>query len=183
MTAAISWLQTAILISECLKLDGDGEIPGCDIVISETNAIVTNIEDVVTLSSNAVPRDSQAVVVDTLVVPNQTTAIPVTLCSGGTSSTTTTTASTTISVDPTLVVLKTFTCRPMNRKVELEWSTEAEIDNAGFNIYRSTNDKAYKRINDDLIPAQGPVASGAAYAFVDSGVPDRSRCSYILEDV
>jgi len=62
-----------------LKLDADGDIPGADMLITDTNATVTNIMDLVTVVSNAVPLDTHSIVTDTNVVPTQTTAVPVSL--------------------------------------------------------------------------------------------------------
>ena len=50
--------------------------------------------------------------------------------------------------EATLVALSSFTATPSDRKVILEWTTESEIDNAGFNLYRSkSEDGEYIKIN------------------------------------
>jgi predicted outer membrane repeat protein len=84
---------------------------------------------------------------------------------------------------PTLIELSSFTATPANAKVILEWSTASELDNAGFNIYRAGADGAYVQINDEIIPADGNSANGAAYQFVDNNVQNRQTYSYKLEDV
>ncbi len=62
--------------------------------------------------------------------------------------------------------------------------TESEIDNAGFNIYRSeTEDGEYIKINDSLIPAQGSSTQGASYEFTDTDVKNRKTYYYKLEDI
>ena len=64
------------------------------------------------------------------------------------------------------------------------WNTEAEIDNAGFNIYRSTaEDGEYEKINDALISAQGSPTQGASYTFIDSGLRNGKTYYYKLEDI
>lgn len=85
---------------------------------------------------------------------------------------------------PTLIELSSFTAKPMNNKVELEWVTESELDNYGFYIYRSeTEDGVYVRINDELIPAKGSITQGAKYKFDDKDANNRQKYCYILEDV
>ena len=84
----------------------------------------------------------------------------------------------------TLITLSTFTAAPSHDKVIIRWTTDAEIDNAGFNLYRADGeDGEYVRINDDLIPAQGSPSQGADYEFTDNNVQNRQTYWYMLEDV
>jgi hypothetical protein len=84
----------------------------------------------------------------------------------------------------TLIALSSFTATPKNKEVILEWKTESEIDNAGFNLYRSeTEDGEYEKINASLIPAQGSSTQGASYEFVDKDVKNRKTYYYKLEDI
>ncbi len=86
--------------------------------------------------------------------------------------------------ESTLIKLSSFSAYPHNKKIILEWSTESETDNAGFNIYRCfAGDDKYMRINDFLIPAEGSPTEGASYEFVDEGVKNRTRYYYKLEDL
>jgi hypothetical protein len=69
-------------------------------------------------------------------------------------------------------------------KVTITWTTASEIDNAGFNIYRSTEENgAYTRITTELIPAKGSPSDSATYQFVDKPVKNRTTYWYKLEDV
>ena len=69
----------------------------------------------------------------------------------------------------TLIALSSFTATPKNKEVILEWKTESEIDNAGFNLYRSESENGeYMKINTSLIPAQGSSTQGASYEFIDT---------------
>jgi len=101
--------------------------------------------------------------------------------------TTTTTiqqSTTTTTAPATVINLSSFTATPKFSKVIIQWSTEAEIDNAGFNIYRSeTEDGNYIKINDSLIPAQGSSTQGASYEFTDTNVQNRKTYYYKLEDI
>jgi hypothetical protein len=89
-----------------------------------------------------------------------------------------------ICVPGTLIDLSSFTAKPSNGRVKLEWSTEAEIDNAGFNIYRSeSGDVGYEKINPELIAAKGSETKGAKYVFIDNIAKNRKTYFYKLEDI
>lgn len=80
------------------------------------------------------------------------------------------------------ISLVSFTASVDGERVTLTWETGAEIDNAGFNLYRATRlDGAYTQINAALIPAEGDVFAGASYSFVDT--PGSGTFYYLLEDV
>jgi hypothetical protein len=91
----------------------------------------------------------------------------------------------TVELCPTTAIeLGSFTAIPKVGKVILQWATETETDNAGFNIYRSTSkDGDYTKINTSLIPAQSSSTQGASYEFVDNDVKNRKTYYYKLEDV
>ncbi len=73
---------------------------------------------------------------------------------------------------------------PKAGKIILAWTTESEISNAGFNLYRShTRDGGYIKINDTLIPAAGSPLQGAAYEFVDNSITAWKPYFYKLEDI
>ena len=66
--------------------------------------------------------------------------------------------------------------------VTLPSETASEVDNAGFNIYRSKRtDGTYKKVNEKLIPAQGGGSLGASYSFENT--PGKGTFYYKLEDV
>jgi len=85
--------------------------------------------------------------------------------------------------EPTAIELASFTAEVSGGTVTLAWETAAEIDNAGFNLYRATTpDGPYTQINGALIVAQGEAASGARYSFLDHGLLPGAYY-YRLEDV
>jgi hypothetical protein len=91
---------------------------------------------------------------------------------------------TTTTTPPTAIGLSRFIASPRNQSVILEWSTESEIDNVGFNLYRSTTETGeYIKINTELIPAKGTATQGAAYEFIDKNVRNRKTYWYKLEDI
>ncbi len=67
-------------------------------------------------------------------------------------------------------------------QVTLSWETGAELDNAGFNVYRATSSEGpWTQINEALIAAQGDAFAGASYSFADA--PGYGIFYYQLEDV
>ena len=82
------------------------------------------------------------------------------------------------------ITLSSFTASPGNGSVTLNWATETEIDNAGFNIYRSeSEDGEYVKINSELIPAKGSETQGAKHVFTDNIAKNRKTYFYKLEDI
>ena len=75
--------------------------------------------------------------------------------------------------------------RQPDGSVRLTWTTATEIDNAGFNIYRSASATfdatSAIQINSSLIAAQAEFGQGAAYELLDEGVA--GTWFYFLEDV
>jgi hypothetical protein len=98
--------------------------------------------------------------------------------------TTTISSSTTTTAQTTAIELSSFTATPKAGTVTLQWSTESEIDNAGFNLYRSeSEDGEYTKINTALILAKGSSTQGANYEFTDINVQNRKTYYYKLEDI
>ncbi len=86
--------------------------------------------------------------------------------------------------EPNYVELISFSASPLGKGILLAWTTASEVDNEGFNIYRSeAEDGEYVKINDALIPAQGDPSTGASYSFVDTDVRPGKTYYYKLEDV
>ncbi len=69
-------------------------------------------------------------------------------------------------------------------RIEIEWETVAESDNAGFNLYRSRQDDGERsKINVGIIPSRGEELLGARYLFCDEGILNDCMCWYWLESV
>jgi len=82
------------------------------------------------------------------------------------------------------VELSQFTATFQNGVVELNWITESEVNNLGFNVYRSTNDEEnYHNINGVLIEGAGNSSEANDYYFTDSEIVPGNRYSYKIEDV
>ena len=68
--------------------------------------------------------------------------------------------------------------------VTVRWTTESELDNAGFNIYRSeTRDGAYKQVNTELIEGAGTTGERTNYSWVDQTAKPGVVYYYQIEDV
>jgi len=85
---------------------------------------------------------------------------------------------------PTLVELSYFRAMSLDSAVLLEWATETELDNAGFNLWRSEEkDGNYIRINPYFMPAKGEAGFGAKYSYTDYDVQNGVIYYYKLEDI
>ena len=88
---------------------------------------------------------------------------------------------------PLSVDLKRFEAWPEGATIHVQWETNQEIDNLGFNLYRSnTRDGLRVKLNRQLIPTLVPPGSpfGAVYDWIDAYRlrPGRTYF-YWLEDV
>lgn len=90
-------------------------------------------------------------------------------------------------ITPTSVDLKRFEAWPEGATIHAQWETAQEIDNLGFNLYRSnTRDGLRVKLNRQLIPTLVPPGSpfGAVYDWIDSYRLRPGRAYfYWLEDV
>jgi hypothetical protein len=85
---------------------------------------------------------------------------------------------------PNAVELASFNAKPQGRDVLVSWETASEIDNVGFNIYRSKAGGERIRLNDWLIPSQSPGSTaGSSYQFVDRSAEPDTAYQYWLEDI
>jgi hypothetical protein len=83
-----------------------------------------------------------------------------------------------------LITLASFTATPQGDGILVAWETASEIDNAGFDLWRSEEERGdYHKINPALIPAKGGPAFGAAYQFTDDTVKRGETYFFKLEDV
>jgi hypothetical protein len=91
----------------------------------------------------------------------------------------------TIHVRPTTAIdLVSFAATASETEVRLTWETAGEINNEGFNLWRSqAADGQYTRLNATLIPAQGDADTGASYEYTDTNVVKGVIYYYKLEDI
>lgn len=86
---------------------------------------------------------------------------------------------------PLVVTLDSFTATAAPDHILLAWETSMELDNLGFNLYRSsTAALPDEPLNASLIPSQAPGSSqGASYAWADHSATPGTTYFYWLEDV
>ncbi len=74
--------------------------------------------------------------------------------------------------------------QPATPAVIVEWTTETEVNVAGFNLYRGESpDGPFERINDRLIPGSPDPLLGGHYVYTDTEVEAGKTYFYKLEDV
>lgn len=84
----------------------------------------------------------------------------------------------------TAVELLSFTATSQVRAVLLKWTTATEVNNAGFNLYRSTSVKGKRvKLNSQIIPAVPGSIDGADYQYLDGGLQAQRFYFYWLEAV
>ena len=85
---------------------------------------------------------------------------------------------------PLPVNLSTFRPTLEDGKVVIHWTTESELDNAGFNILRSeTRNGEYKQVNSELIAGHGTTGERHTYKWVDQTAKPGVVYYYQIEDV
>ena len=68
--------------------------------------------------------------------------------------------------------------------VFVEWTTESEVNVAGFNLYRGESpDGPYVKVNTALIPGASDPLLGGKYVYTDTNVVAGRTYYYKLEDV
>jgi len=87
--------------------------------------------------------------------------------------------------NPTAITLASLTATPQDKAVLVTWETASELDNVGFNLYRSaTAAGPYTQLNDTLIPPQFPgKVMGGDYEWLDTDVQPGIVYFYKLEDL
>ena len=84
---------------------------------------------------------------------------------------------------PLAVTLASFDAQAIIDRILLSWETVSEVNNAGFNLYRSASPAA----PDELlafVPSQAPGSTqGASYSYDDTAVSAGQTWYYWLEDV
>lgn len=70
------------------------------------------------------------------------------------------------------------------KPIVISWSTETEVDTAGFNVYRAESEEGpWTKINPALIPGSPDPIRGGSYAFTDTNVLAGVSYWYELEEV
>ena len=82
------------------------------------------------------------------------------------------------------VTLSLFRAEQAVDGVVIKWTTESEIDNAGFYIYRSeTKDGQFKAVNPTMIQGAGTTGERNEYTWTDTTAKSNTVYYYRIEDV
>ena len=69
-------------------------------------------------------------------------------------------------------------------RVTLEWVTQSETENLGFNVYRANSGSdVFVKINKELISGQGTCEMATRYSYVDRTVEPKAQYSYKISDL
>ena len=86
--------------------------------------------------------------------------------------------------DPLPVTLSHFRAERTNAGVILKWTTDSEVDNAGFYIYRSeTSGGEFKIVNPTMIQGAGTTGEQNEYTWTDTTAKPNTIYYYRIEDV
>ena len=85
---------------------------------------------------------------------------------------------------PLPVTLSAFNAEVGDTGVVLNWITESELDNAGFNILRSLfKEGPFVNVNPSLIQGAGTIGERNEYTWTDTTVKPNAEYYYQIEDV
>ena len=86
--------------------------------------------------------------------------------------------------EPLPVTLSHFRAEHTDAGVILKWTTESELDNAGFYIYRSqTRDGTFKVVNPTMIQGAGTTSERNEYTWTDTTAKPNTVYYYQIEDI
>ncbi len=86
--------------------------------------------------------------------------------------------------EPLPVTLSHFRAEHTDAGVVLKWTTESEVDNAGFYIYRSeTREGEFKVVNPTMIQGAGTIGERNEYTWTDTTAKPNVAYYYQIEDV
>ena len=86
--------------------------------------------------------------------------------------------------DPLPVTLSHFRAEHTDAGAVLKWTTESEVDNAGFFIYRSeTKSGEFKVVNPTMIQGAGTTGERNKYTWTDTTAKPNTVYYYQIEDV
>ena len=74
---------------------------------------------------------------------------------------------------------------PATGGVSLAWSTQSELENSGFNVYRrpAKQEVSWQLLTASMIPGQGSTAEKTDYSYFDRAVQAGQSYEYMLESV
>lgn len=86
--------------------------------------------------------------------------------------------------EPLPVTLSHFRAEHTSAGIVLKWTTESELDNAGFYIYRSeTKNGEFKIVNPTMIQGAGTTSERHTYTWTDTSAKPNTVYYYRIEDI
>ena len=86
--------------------------------------------------------------------------------------------------EPLPVTLSSFRAEHTNAGIVIKWTTESEVDNAGFYIYRSeTKEGEFAVVNPTMIQGAGTTGERNEYSWTDTSAKPNTVYYYRIEDV
>ena len=82
---------------------------------------------------------------------------------------------------PLPVELSSFTAKLLTSKVELNWTTESEVNNYGFDLERKVNDSKWSKIG--FVEGNGNSNTPNSYSFIDNTLSGGSNFYYRLKQI
>lgn len=84
-------------------------------------------------------------------------------------------------LDPTPVELIAFTAIPSENSIVLNWETATELNNMGFDLERSSDNKVFSKIG--TISGKGTVTEKQHYSFVDNNLTGKGKYWYRIKQI
>jgi hypothetical protein len=85
---------------------------------------------------------------------------------------------------PLPIAMSAFTAVPADKGVMIKWRTESELNNLGFDVYRSESlDGRFAKVNQSRIQGAGTDAIPHDYKFLDESVEVGKTYYYYIKDI
>ncbi len=82
---------------------------------------------------------------------------------------------------PLPVELSSFTAKLVGAKVKLDWTTESEVNNYGFDVERKVNDSKWNKLG--FVEGNGNSNTPKSYSFIDNALSGGSIFYYRLKQI
>ena len=141
----------------------------------------TSINELTTTSTTIARRRSSSL---TMPTSNKNLEMRVKVGSGGTNTFVGHRLIIQLTASPTVVFLTSFTATGNGKHVKVDWETASEIDNLGFNLYRSTKKGGLTPSSTHRSsPACSALPRAESYTYADKKVIKGKLYYYKLEDI
>ncbi|MBN1481830.1 T9SS C-terminal target domain-containing protein [candidate division KSB1 bacterium] len=85
---------------------------------------------------------------------------------------------------PLPVEMSVYSANIENNTAVVKWRTESELNNLGFNVYRSENEESgFVRLTGELIRGQGSTSTPHDYQYIDKSILPKVDYWYAIETI